>query len=320
MRALLSKSFSVEMSYSRTDFPTKATATLTIQRPHRMRYNVKFNGEDFEAGYTEDGLIDLSRSQRVYMETSPMDRLFAPTAHYSELPLLTFPLVLLVGDPRAIFPSATPPALVGSAKIGSVMCDQVRTKDYEAWVAADGRLMRYRWRQARRDELDVTMDFTNYKIGGTYPRSTFEPAIPAGFRPFVLPRETVTYQAGSAFPANDWVSSTGAPVKFEAGKPYLAMVTTDDCEVSGRAKGALATLKKDLAVWILTDSHAPAGLEGFSIARDKSGRTLERMFVPSTPFFYLVGKDGKIKKLWLGFESEREDGFVKSVRAELGKG
>lgn len=312
MKATLLKPLSVEFSVSRIGSTGKAIGTLAIQRPHRMRYTVKLANEDYESVSTEDGTVDLSRTQRIYMETLPLDRLYQPASHYSELPDVAFPLILLAADPRELLADAGKAELAGTLKIGNVTCDHIKTSGYDAWIAPDGRLMRFR-------RKGTTFDFTNYKIAASLPRSTFELPIPVGYKPFVLPRETISLQAGAFFPTMDWVTMAGAPSSPETGKPFLAVVGTSECIVSGRAKNALSSLKSDVAIWVFSDSKVPAGLEGFSALRDKGNRTMDRLFVPVTPFFFLVGKDGRVKKLWMGFDPKTEDQFIAEVRKELSK-
>ena len=195
------KSLSVEFTASQKGNPNKGSGTFIVQRPNRMRFTVKFGNDDFEGAYNEDGIVELSRAQRVYMETGPLGRLYQPTVHFSDLPEELFPLIILAADPREMMSDAGKAELAGTEKVGSVACDHVKTNTYDVWIAPDGRLLRIR-------RKSTTLDFTNYNVAITPPRSACHLAVPQGFHPFVFPRKTATYQPSNKRPTANGVTLT----------------------------------------------------------------------------------------------------------------
>lgn len=311
LAAYLKQSFSVAFTVTRSDMALKATGTLTIQRPRQMRFSVKFAGEEFESATTPAGSVDLSRTKKTFMRTGPLPQLYQPSVHFSPIPDLTFPGVLMVGDLRTYMPSAGTPKLMGSEAIDGVDCDRIKSAGYEAWIAKDGRLMRLIFEApSERHTAKITTDFRSYKSGVKFPDSTFALAIPAGYRAYALPRETLTFPVGSLFPLEGWQSTSGPLPK---GKSVLIVATAPDCVISGKAAKALDSLRDVLPVWVLGDDKPPTGLEGLPFATLPGQRALDRLFVPATPYFYLVDGAGKVKRMWLGFDEAESEAFVNEV-------
>lgn len=313
MRSALARPFSVEFSLTRKDIPSQASGKVVIHRPSRMRFTVKWGADDFESWWSEDRTIDISRMRKIFFEAGPYEHLYQPDSDFSMLPGVAFPTVVLAGDPRQADP--TVPTHVGLEKVGGVSCDHLKTRGYEAWIASDGRLMRYKFEApSGTSTVTAVYEFRNWKFNLKLPKSYFQTEPPSGFSMDGLPRAPWPLQAGTPFPEKDWIGA------IEFGKPFLGVVVSSDCEISPRATRALATLQKDVAVWLFSDDgRVPGAMRTFKVARDKDGRTTDRLFAPGTPMFMLVGKNKRVKRLWFGFPSDWEDSFIKEVRAELAK-
>lgn len=315
MRATLAKPLTAEFTVVRKDVPGQGSGKITVERPCRMRYVVKWGPYDFESTWSEDRTLELTRAGKTFYESGPYERLYQPQSAFSTLPDVAFPLILLIGDPRQMLPEGKL-TYVASEKVGGAICDHVKASGYDAWVSSEGKLLKFRY-DAPIDggTVSVTYQFTNFKTIAPQSKSFYEPGVPAGFRPYGLPRDPYPLQPGYPFPDRDWSASV-----FDGDKPLLAVVVSGDCEVSARAARALATLQRDVPVKLFSDDGAPGALRAFPVIKDRSGRTLSRFFTPGTPLFVLVGKDRRIRHLWYGFESEREDEFIRDVRAELRTG
>lgn len=312
MRSALSRPFSVEFSISRKDVPERGTGKIVIHRPSRMKFTVKWGADDFESWWSEDRTIDLSRVKKIFYESGPFDHIYQPESDFSILPGYTFPMIVLAGDPRQGDPTA--PTYVGSEKVGGVVCDHVKTRTYDAWIAADGRLMRYKFETPSGTSTTTALfEFKNWAFNLKLPKSFFQTEPPVGFTMDALPRSPWPIQAGSPFPEKDWSGG------IDFSKPFLAVLVSSDCEIAPRASRALATLQKEVPVWLITDDGVPASMRAFKVLRDKQGRAHDRLYAPGTPFFMLVDKNKRVKKLWFGFDPAAEDAFIKDVRSELGK-
>jgi hypothetical protein len=313
VRAALSRPFSVEFTLNRKDVANQASGKIVIQRPTRMKFTVKWGTDDYESWWSEDRTIDFCRSRKIFYESGPFERLYQPASDFSELPEVSFPMVILAGDPRHGDPAV--PSYVASEKVGSVVCDHIKTRTYDAWIASDGRIMRFRFEApSGTTTVTSTYEFKNWAFNLKLPKSFFQAEPPSGYTMDGLPRSPWPLQANTPFPERDWTGN------IEFGKPFMAVVVAADCEASSKATRALATLQKDVAVWLFSDDgKVPTAMRAFKVARDKGGRTSDRLFAPGTPLFMLVGKDKRVKKLWFGFEPTSEDAFIREVRAELAK-
>lgn len=320
MKATLSKPLAVDITVTRKDCVGKGAVHLVIDRPHRMLFKVKWATDDFESGWTEERTVDFSRSQKLFFESGPFDRIYRPTSAYSPLPDYSFPLIVLATDPRILFrnPKVT---LVGQETLKGVVSTHLKAAGWDAWIADDGRLMQWRYDQQKPDGfVSVLMEFSNYKIGGPFPKSLFDLAVPPGSVQDGLQKDLYPIQPGEAFPEKGWTAASGGGQSFAPDKPFLVVAVAGDCEISGRAAKALDTLKGDIPIYLFSDDgSAPSELRAFPVVKDVNGRTLDRLAAPGTPLFMLVDKKHVIRKLWYGFETAAEDKFVKEVRAELAK-
>ena len=321
MKATLSKPLAVDVTVTRKDCIGKGAVHLVIDRPHRMLFKVKWATDDFEAGWTEDRIVDFSRSQKLFLESGPYDGVYRPTSAYSPLPDYSFPMIVLVTDPRLLFrnPKVT---LVGPETLkGGVATTHLKATGWDAWIADDGRLIQWRYDQQKPDGfVSVLMEFSNYKIGGPFPKSLFELAVPPGSVQDGLRKDLYPIQPGGAFPEQGWVAAGGAGQSFAPDKPFLVVAVAGDCEISARAAKALDTLKGDVPIYLVSDDGSvPSELRPFPVLKDARGSALDRLGAPGTPLFILVDKKHVVKRLWYGFETASEDRFVKEVKAELAK-
>lgn len=319
MATYLQKPFSVSFQVTRDRIPGTGTGTFVVQRPNRMNYRIQWMGDDYEIAWSENRTVEFVRNLKMYYESGPYPRLYQPESHLTDVAKFGFPLFLLAADLKSIYPGIAL-KLVGKETLGGVVCDHVRGgtgSGFDVWVAADGRPMRFRYDdQDMQGEASVKYDFSKWTSAASTPLSTFEPSVPAGFRPHALPRDPYPIQPGSMFPTDNWVQANGQPAALKFGKPTVAVFSASDCEASGRSAAALRELTKDMTVWIFTDSgRVPPALARFPAYRDRAGRTLSRVLAPGTPLFVLIGTDGRVKKTWFGFTASQSSQFVSEFRA-----
>ncbi len=83
------------------------------------------------------------------------------------------------------------------------------------------------------------------------------------------------------------------------------VVTEDGCEPSAKSAAALADMGKSgtlglVVVSLSSDGGVPSTLSQYPKFYDVSGKLDKAIGAPATPLFYLVGKDGKVEKVWNG--------------------
>lgn len=313
MATYLQKPFAAAFVVTRTGMEGSGTGTLIVQRPNRMLFTIKWGPEDYEIGWSENRTLEMVRFLKTYHESGPYPRLYQPESHLSDLPRLGFPLFLLAVNDYV----SAKVSKVGEETVGGVLCDHVKGSGFDAWVAKDGRPMRFRYDEdSPLGPVSVKFEFSKWTPAGDISLSRFEPAVPGGFRPHALPRDPYPLQPGMPFPANGWVGPRGSTASLKFERPTLVVVSATDCEASTRAASALRELESTVAIWTFTDSgRAPAALNRYPAYRDASQRTLARLMAPGTPFFMLVGKDGKIIQVWLGYNKSQSAEFIQAVKA-----
>ncbi len=321
-KAAIQKPFSVSYELTRGDVSGPGAGSVTLVRPLRMNYKVKWGTADYEFYTSENRAVEIIRSRKAYYEMGPFDKLYQPSSNFTALAEDAFPLILMLGDPRTLF-GPIPRKLVGSEVVNGVTCDHVHGGNdnggYDVFIDAEGKLIRIRYDiVGRSGKTTVKFDFKDYTFGKDYPLSLFEPEIPAGFNPSAFTKATWPLAEGSVFPREGWLNAKGQSSTLNLTKPVLAVVTDSECEPSARAAGAITKLAKTVPVWLFSaDGKVPKSLSAFAAYRDRGGRTMDRFFAPGTPLFLLVGANGRIKRIWYGFDPELESAFIKEVRAAL---
>jgi len=318
MAAYLQKPFTVSFQVTRERLPGAGTGTLTVQRPNRMNYRIQWLGDDYQVGWSENRTIEIVRNLKTYFESGPYPRLYMPESHISDVAKFGFPVVLLAGDPRSIYPN-TQLKLVGQEKVQGITCDHVKggtNEGFDVWIAPDGRPMRYRFDDSDpAGTVSVKYEFSKWASASNVPLATFEPPAPSGFRQHGLPRDPRPMQPGERFPTEGWLDASGQTAKLTFDKITIVVVTAADCEVTPRAANALRELESTAKVILLCDSgRAPATLNRYPVFRDKGQRTLTRLTTPGTPLFLLVGTDGVVRKTWLGFTRAQSAKFVQEMK------
>lgn len=319
MNTYLQKPFAATFVVTRAGIDIPGSGTITVQRPNRMLFTIKWGPDDYQVGWSENRTIEIVRQLKTYFESGPYPQLYQPESHLTDLPKLGFPIVLLAADVRTLYPGVAH-KLVGEESVGGVVCDHVKgAPGFEIWIAKDGRPMRYRFSDdSPLGPVAVKFEFSKWAPAADINLSRFEPIAPAGFRPHALPRDPYPLQPGMSFPTSGWVGPRGATGALKFDRPTLIVVSAADCDASARAAPALRELEGSAAIWTFTDSgRAPSALIRYPAYRDSAQRTLPRLLAPGTPLFLLVGKDGKILKTWLGFSRARSAEFVKSVKAAV---
>ena len=140
---------------------------------------------------------------------------------------------------------------------------------------------------------------------GTADPAAFRLELPLGYVPYALPEMPAPLAIGEAAPLVGWRKG-GRTVDLNEprrGKPRLLAVL--DAERPSRvARPFLIELGRTVPVFLIEKG----GVE------DPTGALLKRLSPSGTPMFYLVGPDGTVRKLWLGFDPAKGKAWIAEVR------
>lgn len=282
--------------------------TLRIARPHRMRFDLKGKGLDYGVSSTEPAYIEIDRTERTYDERPSIGGFGMYPSRLS--PLQSFvPGFLMAQSAAGLLGKAKPTVskVAGGEEIHVTAQTQSGPIELRLVVGPDGRPSRYSITSQNATRLwrvltlkDAKPDLAPFRI---------EP--PLGYVPFTLPESPPPLSIGQAAPLRGWRRG-GKSIDLGAvqrGKPRLLAVLGDDCAPSRAVRPTLIQLGKTMPVYII----------GKGDLADPSGALLKRLSPPGTPMFYLVGGDGKVTKLWLGFDPAKAAFWMADVR-EAAKG
>lgn len=278
---------------------TAGRSTLRVQRPGRLRFDVQSGGFDYTLSGTERGYVEIDRVEKAYDERPSTGSLQLYDSRISEAGALLIPTYLLAGSTSAIFQGQKPKA-VGDELRATY---QTQSGEVELRLAIDpqGQPIRYTQIEGGRSKVWRTVSFA----AGSTDLAAYRIEAPLGYVPHALPELPAPLPIGSPAPLKGWQRMGKSLDLGEAqpGRPRLLAVLGGDT-ASRNAKPFLVDLGKSMPVYLI----------GPGEISDPTGAPTKRLSPPGTPMFYLVGGDGKVKRLWLGFEKAGGAAWENEVR------
>jgi hypothetical protein len=291
------------------------------ERDQRMFVSMKGAGIDSAVLLTPTRTLELDRTEKTYEENPPTPRAILPASRMTTV-FGAFPSWILHEDFRKMLPQGAMFKDAGKVSVAGTECDKVRadvtgqiTGSIEAAIDAKGRARDVKVDLRARDgHYAFHWRISKFDMLPKAPANAFSLTIPNGYVPFALDWTYGPLEAGSIFPIAGWRSTKGGTfnLKSQLGeRGTLVALLGRDSEPSTRAAAALARIRKDVPLVILTDAKkAVAGTDAF----DPSGKLIERINAPATPLFVLLDKTGKITRLWMGYDAATSSAFETAVR------
>ncbi len=294
----------------RADFAVSASGraagkgTLRVARPHRLRFDVKGPGTDFSLESTPEAYVEVERTERTYDERASTGGFRTYESRISGAPTL-LPGFLLAGTVANVFGGNKPivAPVAGGDELRVTIQSPAGPVVLRLVVAPSGRPVAY---SSEGPRGDFAWRIAAFDAIGPDP-TPFHVELPLGFVPHALPEMPVPLQVGEAAPLVGW-RKAGKPVDLnepDRGRPRLLAVLSPDSLPSRAARPFLIDLGRTMPVFLIE----PGGVT------DPSGSLMKRLSPPGTPMFYLVGPDGTVKKLWLGFDVAKGKAWEDEVRA-----
>ncbi|HWD38087.1 MAG TPA: hypothetical protein VG944_04510 [Fimbriimonas sp.] len=310
-RAFMAAHQSFQVSFStKLNGHDLSTGSITVQRPQRLLFRARGGRANYSISSTEAGYVEIERGTKTYEELPSLHRLATYPSEISGMAYSTLPTPLLFPDLRTIFDRTTD---VTSSAAGDRLHISARTMmgKMDAWADVDskGRLTYFRKKTVptRGGGADYEWHFKPFTFPANLKLKDFLTTLPVGFVPYALPRMEMPLQIGKPAPTNGWTTPNGrqtVDLAAVAGhKPFIFAVLDTD---SAASLGALAFLKT-------IQDGTPVFWTGNGGYTDRSGRLLALLNPPATPMFYLIDGQGKVAKLWLGFDSSHRAAFQAEV-------
>lgn len=303
------------------DGVTVASGYFARKLPQSLEFTAKSATFSYKYVLTPTRATELDLLTKEYYEFGPIQGMLLPTGSFSEIPMRAVASPLQTGSFEKILKSRKLEYTAqGESVIESISVVHYKIKGegtVDAWFASDGRLVRYDQPLVQADGSVIKFQFY-FKNHSSEPTAKFDPEPPNGFVPAALSRPLWPIEIGLPFPKEGWEDSRGTPTKLSFDKPTLIVVVQENCESSGMIKPFLDLAKANVRlVSVSPNGKVPFGLNFEMKLIGSSGSLFDRIGIQGTPTFLLVGKDGKIKWLDVGYQKGSEKRVLADMLAKL---
>lgn len=321
----------VQFTVKIPDNPQIGTGSILVDRPNRMLFKLNWFGASFAHGATENGIVELEASGKTYLEFPARDRLYMPSSELTGIATVGFPLGILTMDLRQLIP-ANSNWKSERAVLNGTSSDHVWAEfrgdssgRLDAWIADDGRVLRYKLDVTGMTRRQLTFDFKNYQLLTRPPLSKFQVAIPDDFLADRLPNAQFPLEVGSLANLVDWRTPNGD--KIPRGAAALLVVLGPNCGPSRRGLSTWTELNRaadarGITFAVLSTARTPAGngwLSQFRTYNDPLGVALDKLNVSATPTIYLVDRGNIVQRVWMGYDPKDSAYFIKDVTTVMNK-
>ncbi|MBI1756765.1 MAG: hypothetical protein HY248_05575 [Fimbriimonas ginsengisoli] len=327
----------VQVAVKTSRMPQGGEGRILISRPGDCAYRLTFGKERFEFGQSHGECVEVYTPTHGFDDYLTAPEIESPSFRMSGIGMrLAYPDYIALGSIRAALSKGASYRYGGRSKTGGTPVDLVNvvlntpagTRYAKLFLADDGRLLRDEetW-DFIGGRLTRTLEIKSYKLNANSATAQFAIKVPRGFSPFTTPPEPQPLGLDNALPSGSVVefgSGRRKPVADAVGKPGLLVVTDPAWAASTIGAQALAEAGKLLAefrgnVTLLAATRGPSALPT-DFLYDPTGAVLAALSPPGYPMFYLVDKEGKIERMWLGFNPKETKLMMREMRGALEKG
>jgi outer membrane lipoprotein-sorting protein len=290
--------------------------TMKIKRPGLMLFKSSGDGFNYTLSITPNDYLELENKEADpdtgqafsrYDEFPSQAKLEVYDSEISPLGNATIPGVLLSPNLKEIFADKYDSTQDGTSTVLHRKFQGFRGPE-ETWATIDEEgkitvLKRKITRQQGTQELD--WKFGHYSVPSDVSLKAFQAFIPAGYKAYTVPRLKRPLAIGETAPTQGWKlhGKTVDLVRQAHNKPFLLVYAQPGSLPADRALAWLDGIKGKVPTFII-------GQDGLS---DPDGTRVEELAPPGSPMFYLIGSNGKVEKLWFGFDPDRPAGFRDDV-------
>lgn len=325
------KTFTANLRMTVSGAPDEGAGSISVKAPDYLVFKMKWGKSDYSFSVRQNDIVAIERESKTYREYGGIGGFFIPEPDISRTPAYGFPAAIMAGTLKAMVPDGVPLKADGKGTIEGVAVDyvsgtwQVQVGSITARAAIDG--------LGRPVEFERKLSgnngaFTRIRVGGYRVNEPMSPAdfatpIPAGFVPETLPADSYPVNVGEKFPLKGWTALSGSAnlETLTAKKVLFLAVGSPHCEASKRAAASVRAIAKSVeskggvAAAISTDpakgqSPVFATIPNFY---DPKGQAFDRLRAPGTPMFFLIAPNGRVTRVWYGFDVAKTGAFSNDV-------
>ena len=286
----------------------EAKGTVRFRRPDLFFTEAKGENVDYSLTVSPKEYLEIENKRKVYDDYPGYNKIVFYQSDISSMGTLLVPRFLLAADLKMLFKKGYDSSRDGSNDVlhQTIKGDQGFVEEDWATIDPEGKMASFRRKlTGAAGSRDVSWSFSGYTESKDVSGSAFNTVPPVGYSPHSVPRLSTPLPIGAAVPTKGW-EQNGKPVNLlEASghKPFLLIFSESD-SVPGQAA----------VKW----SHMLAGkmpvmVVGEGSLKDPDGSRIKELAAPGSPMFYLVGADGKIVKLWFGFDPDKAKALESDV-------
>jgi hypothetical protein len=306
------KSFSVQVVVQSDRLKIPGKGTLVISRPSSFRLNMAWGFYDYNLIKNATGSLEYEYSTKTYQEFLDSPGLTYEPSPFSDFQSDSMPEVLLRGNLLSFVPKGVTYKLIqernGSGTYTAIWNGNRGTGKITALIGKDGRLERFDFYvQTPMGALHRVTDFKNYVLKPKLQASTFATIPPLGFTTYNMPYFWPQVEIGMKPTFGTWKSAAGPQNLDSVVRGKLVILREKD---SSPANGLVAYLQ----------SHKPS-VSTVILSLDSSGgqywapspKIAAQLRSAGTPLSLLIGKDGKVQAMWLGFDEEEPEVLLAEI-------
>jgi outer membrane lipoprotein-sorting protein len=313
------KSFSVQIAVTSNAVRYPGKGTLIVAKPGNFRLTIQWGTFDYAYIKGPNDALEYERSRRTYMNYPKSNGLTWESSIFSSLQTPSFPTPLLTGTASRLIPSDAKYKVVsrknGVETYKAEWSSQMSKGRAVVSIGADGRLLHFEQLSTSiQGTIHRTMDFSNYVFNPPVSASTFSTIPPPGLTAQEFEPTTLPFELGDSVHLGTWKSANGAVDLDARVKGKLLIVREPD---SPQADALLAYLQtQKLPVDAIVASVGGSGGQVWS-PPPGVGSKISGL---GTPLMILFDNEGKVKKMWLGFDAENAAAIVPAIAAALKEG
>lgn len=288
---------------------------------HRDRLFMAYKAKDLDylCSITPKTYLEVDNTQKMYEEFDGPPHVMIADSHLT-FANQYFPIWYISDDLTKMVPSKAPRVLEAKETVDGTSCDRVKVtidgeQPEQLEFSIDGKGM---LRRVVRTPLGMgAAGSISWTVSSATPMKSTDEAkfglkIPLGYVPYSIPTVHGPLEVDNPFPMTGWTANAGGTLdlKKTLGPKGGLIVIEDDSEVSRRAGSTLDHFKGMPMVVLSAGSKRLAGTQGY----DAKGSTIKAISAPGYPLFAMVDGNGKITKLWMGFDPDAAASFEAEVR------
>jgi len=314
---LTTKSFSVQVTARSEDVPgATGRGTLLVQHPDSFRFSMDWGGKDYNYVKSAQSSIDYAKSDRVYEDYPGEPGLQPRGSTFSEIQQDSIPIPLLTGDLQRYLGTGVTYKLTSNehgVETYTAMWSTNGTKGKViASIGQDGRLLHFDdYLESPTGSIHRIMDFSNYVVNPQIPPNSFSTVPPLGCSIYQFPPLVAKIAVGDILSLGKWETGIGVRDADAVAKGKLIIVRETTSRPADDLVAYLA--KQKLPVESLVFCVGSSGGQFWSPSPNV-GQALSSM---GTPISILLGSDGKIIAMWLGYDPDHPEALVGAVSEAL---